>query len=148
MRPSFTANVKANALAATTAEVVLRVNAATDRPVDVAEIGVSFNGVDNTAVPVLVELLRLADNGTMTAVTPVKQNDSLAEGIGATAAKPDSAEPTTGDVLRTWYVHPQTGLVEVFPPDARPVVGGGDRIGIQCTAPAGVTCNVYLVGIE
>ncbi len=148
MRPSFTANVQANAVGAATAEVALRVNAATDRPVEVAEIGVSFNGVDNTDEPVLVELLRLTDNGTMTAVTPVKQNDSLAEAIGATAASPNSAEPTTGDVLRTWYVHAQTGLVAVFAPDARPIVGGGDRIGIQITAPDAVSVNVYLVGIE
>ena len=99
-------------------------------------------------VPAIVELIRLTTDGTMTAVTPVKQNDSLAEGIGATAAKPNSGEPTTGDVLRTWYVHPQTGLVAMFAPDARPVVGGGDRIGIQVTAPDVVSCNVYLVGIE
>jgi len=148
MRPSFAANVAAEALSAGVAKVVLRVNAATARPVEVAELGVSFNGVSNTAVPVTVELVRLDDNGTMTALTLVKQNDSLAEAIGATAAEPDSVEPTTGDVLRTWYVHPQTGLIEVFAPDARPVIGGGDRIGIQCTAPAGVSCNVYLVGIE
>lgn len=148
MPQAFVATAQEVALSAATATVVLRVNAATDRPVAVDRVRVSFNGIDATDEPVLVQLRRLTDNGTMSAVTPRKLNDSLAESIGATAAEPDSAEPTTGDVLATWYVHPQTGLVEVFSPDVRPVIGGGDRVGIQVTAQDAVDCNAELWGIE
>ena len=147
MRPSFVAVVEAETIPATTATVALRVNAGTDNPVEVAEIGVSFNGIDNTQEPIKVDLVRLSDNGTMTAVTPRKQNDSLAEGTDVTAASPDSVEPTVTDVLRSWYVHPQTGIVVIFHPGAPPMIGGADRIGIQITAPTEHEANVYLVGI-
>jgi hypothetical protein len=148
MRPAFVATASEVALSAATAAVVLRVNAASDRPVAIDRLRVSFNGIDATDEPALVQLVRLSDNGTMTAVTPAKLNDSLAEAIGATAAKKNSAEPTTGDVLATWYVHPQTGLIEPFSPDCRPMIGGGDRVGVEITAPDAVDCCVEIWGLE
>ena len=137
-------------LTAASTEVVLRVNAATDRPIAIDRMRVSFDGISPTEQPIKVDLVRLTDNGTMTAVTPVKLDDSVAEALAVTGAKPDSAEPTTGDLLAQFHVHPQTGLIEVFSPDCRPVIGGGDRIGIQVETDSGVAPDVIaeLWGVE
>jgi hypothetical protein len=150
MPQAFSISSGEHTLTAANTEVVLRVNAATDRPIDLDRIRVSFNGVSPTAEPPKIDLVRLSDNGTMTAVTPKKLNDSKAEALEVTGAKPDSVEPTVTDYLAQLFVHPQTGYVEPFSERCCPVIGGGDRMGIQITTAAGVApdCVVEVWGVE
>ena len=50
-----------------------------------------------------------------------------------------------GNNMKTWEVHPQTGLINWFPPGEEISVKGGNEIGIRMTAAAAqtVSCNVY-----
>ena len=148
-------------LGAATALVVLDVaSTGTTRRFELNEIGVSFNGISATAVPVIVRLVRTTvapvGGGTITqAATPL---DSSAPGSLCTAYMPTTASPgvyattapTVGVTLRTWYVPPTSGIVIQFPLGQEPkfpaVAGAG--YGIQCNAPAIVAVNSYMSWTE
>ena len=72
----------------------------------------------------------------------VKDDDSLAESIQSTAQHTATAEPTAGNVLETWHVHPQKGVRITLPLLHPRKVGGGDRVGVRITAPDAVNCLV------
>jgi hypothetical protein len=126
------------ALSAATAKTILQLVAASNHRAKLLSWGVFFDGTSATAEPVQVRLLRQTSAGTMSALTPVKNDDSLAETLQTTAQHTATAEPTAGDVLEAIEVHPQGGYEKIYPLGQEPVIGGGDRIGIECTAPASV----------
>jgi hypothetical protein len=74
---------------------------------------------------------------TTTGAAPVKLSAG-SEAVQATASHTATAEPTAGDVLDVVEVHPQSGFDCLLPPDLAIDVPGGGRLGIECTAPAGV----------
>ena len=59
-----------------------------------------------------------------------------------------SAEPTGITVLKTWYIHPQSGYEIVLPFDGPYPLPGGDFMGIRCEADEAVTVGVNLEGEE
>lgn len=124
------------ALAAATAKTVIQVVAASNHAVKVLGWSVSFDGISSTAEPVVVVLMRQTTAGTMSALTPVKVDPGRNETMQTTAQHTATAEPTSGDVLARRNIHPQAGYEVIYPPDQQPIVGGGERIGIVCTAPA------------
>lgn len=128
------------ALSAATAKTVIQLVAATNHRVKVLRWGVFFDGTSVTAEPVQVRLLRQTTAGTMSALTPVKMDDSIADTLLTTAQHTATAEPTASDVLDVIECHPQQGYEIVYPLGMEPIIGGGDRLGIECTAPA--TVNV------
>lgn len=132
------------ALSAATAKTVLQVVAPANHRVVLKRWGVFCDGVSPTAEPVQVRLLRQTTAGTMSAATPRKM-DGYAETIQSTAQKTASAEPTAGDVLAVLEVHPQQGYAEAFPYGDEPIIAGGGRVGIECTAPAGVNVRAQLI---
>lgn len=128
----------------TSAKTLIQLVAAANHAIKITEIGCSFAGITNTDAPILVELLRQTDAGTMTSLTPKKADDSIADTLDTTAQHTATAEPTGSDVIRDWRVHPQTGLVEQISDMAPIIVGAGDRIGLRVTAGVSVTCASYL----
>lgn len=126
------------ALSAATAKTVLQLVAASNHRAKVLGWSVSFDGVSTTDAPVVVELERQTTAGTMTSLTPKKLDDSLAETLQTTAQHTATVEPTSGDLLDSMNVHPQGGYQVMYPLGQEPIVGGGDRVGIVCTAPAAV----------
>lgn len=128
-----------NALVAATAKTVLRCTAATNSTVKLLGFTVSFDSVTLDAEPVIVRLRRSTTAGTGTTVTAVKWNDFTGT-IQLTATENFSAEPTDGDILRQWEIHPTSGIDYTFPLGQEPVMQGGTRLGIKITAPAGVGC--------
>lgn len=117
----------------------------------ITEIGVSFDG-SAVATAVRVQLYRVVTPGTPAgpAVTPVKvTGPSAATGAQSTFLSVLTAEPTTVEILRSWYVSPASGLLVVqFPLGQEPVAaGGGSQIGIRVITPASVTphCDPYIV---
>lgn len=158
----YVATSEAINLAAATALVVLDVAiTAANRRIAVVEVGVSFNGISATAVPVIVRLVRTTvapvGGGTITqAATPVDAASpaSLCTAYMPTTASPGvyaTTAPTAGAVMRTWYVPPTSGLVLQFPlgqePDS-PGTPAAAGFGIQCVAPAIVAATSYLVWSE
>ena len=126
------------ALTAATAKTVIQIVAAANHRVKILGWGVYFDGVSSTAEPVQVRLLRQTTAGTMSALTPIKWDDSIADTLLTTAQHTATAEPTAGDVLEVKEIHPQQGYEKLYPLGQEPIIGGGDRVGIECTAPAGV----------
>ena len=123
----------------TSAKTIVQVVAAANHPVKVKGFSCSCQGTSNTALPVLVELVRQSTAGTSSALTPVKApSDDSDETLQSTAVHSCTVEPTTGDVLRRGTVHPQTGYTEWFPHTEHIKVGGGDRLGVRVTAAADV----------
>lgn len=127
---------------ADTAKTLLQLIAGTNQRLRVKEIGVSFRGQVNTDKPFTVEVLyqTTAGTGGQTA-TPVKEADGAAETLQATALKAtwSTTEPTAGSVIRTFDVHPQSGLVYQCPLGDEIVVGGGKRLGLRITGPVGTS---------
>lgn len=133
-----TATTAEVALVAATAKTTLQLVAAANHRVKLCAWGVYFDGVSAAAEPVQVVLMRQTTAGTMSANTPVKVDNSIADTLLTTAQDAASAEPTSGDVLKRIEVHPQAGYEESLPFGQEYIIGGGDRAGIVCTAPAGV----------
>jgi hypothetical protein len=131
------------ALTAATAKTILQIVAPTHQRIKVRGFSVSFDGTSPSAEPVQVELVRQTSAGTMSSATPVKDDDSLPETIQATAQKTATSEPTTTDILRRYDVHPQTGYERAFA-DGELTIKGGGRLGLRCTAPAGVNVTGHI----
>jgi len=139
------AQITEEALAAATAETLIQLVAVANHRVKVLRWGVSFDGVSVTAEPVQIRLLRQTTAGTGAALTPVKMDDSIADTLLTTAQQDFTAEPTAGDVLESYEVHPQQGVVMMYPLGQEPIIGGGDRMGIEVTAPAVVNARAFFV---
>lgn len=134
------------ALVAATTKTVLQIVAPTNHRVAVKGWGVFFDGTSVSAEPVQVELLYQTTAGTMSANTPKRTDGGLSETLQTTAQDNASAEPTAGDVVDVAQVHPQQGYEKMFVFGYNEVVlGGGDRLGIRCTAPAGVNVRAKIL---
>jgi len=133
------------ALSAAAQKTVLQVVAPANQRLKVLSWGVFFDGTSVTEAPVEIVLQRQSTAGTMSALTPVKNDDSLAETIQTTAQHTATAEPTSGDVIDVVEVHPQQGYEKLYPLGQEPIIGGGDRLAIRCTAPTGVNVRAKIV---
>ena len=140
----FTLQDSEVALVAATAKTIIQVVAPANHRQRILGWGVFFDGTSVTAEPVQVELIRQSTAGTSAALTPVKDDDSLAESILSTARKTFTVEPTSGDILDVVEVHPQQGYEVMYPLGQEKKCGGGDRVGIRCTAPAAVNVRAKM----
>lgn len=139
------ATVIEQALTAATIETVVQLVAAANHRVKVLAWGVYFDGTSVSAEPVEIALTRQGDAGTSSANTPRKIDDSLAETLLTTARDAFTAEPSSNtDIVAVAEVHPQASYVEIFPMGQEIIIGGGDRLGIRCTAPAGVNVRAFM----
>lgn len=134
------------AMVAATAKTILQILAPTNQRVKILNFGMAFDGASVTAVPVLVEIVRQSTAGTGgTAYTPKKLDDSLTETILSTAlTNIVTTEPTTGDILFTFLVHPQQCYREIAAFGYELKCGGADRVGVRVTAPAAVNCRAIM----
>jgi hypothetical protein len=136
------------ALVAATAKTVLQLVAATGVIVAVQGLTVSFDGISNTAEPVQVVLERQTTAGTMSARNPLKTKDT-STALQLTGQENASAEPTSGDRLHVFHIHPQAGVAMPLPlPDGEIEIPGGGRLGLKITAPANVNCHATIIGEE
>ncbi len=133
------------ALAAATAETLLQLVAPAQQRIAVRGLGISFDGVTAGATPVLVQLVKQTTAGTASPATPVRDGDVGSETIQMTAQKDFTVEPTTTDVLREWFFHPQAGGIEInFGIDEMIYIPGGGRLGLRVTAPAVVNAVCHI----
>lgn len=125
----------------TSAKTVLQVTAASNHAVKIREWSVGFNGVDNTHAPILVQLCRQSDAGSGgSSLTLRKDPDDAAETLQTTAIYGCTSEPTTADVLDSMFIHPQQGVIWQARFGEEIKIGGGDRVGIICTAANNTNC--------
>jgi hypothetical protein len=140
------------ALVAATAKTALQLIAATNTRFHVEYLGFFFDGTSATAEPVQVRVLlqTTAIGGTPTANNPVKKITTDGETLQTTGAiyGTSPTEPTAGNVLRAFEIHPQSGYAEQLPLGREIVVPGGQRLGFEFTAPAGVNVRLSVEGEE
>jgi hypothetical protein len=142
---TFTARDTAVSLTAATTKTIVQIVPAANTPCRIVEIGVSFNGITTTDVPVLVQLLRQSTAGTSSSLTLIADQESSGKSAVATALKTFTVEPTTGNILRDWYVTPVAGLFVIQFPLGREIDALSSRIGLRCNAPtSGVSVNAYI----
>ena len=126
---------------------LIMVKAPTNQRLKIRGWGISFAGQDNLGKPIECQLIRVSSDGTGSAVTVVKQDDDASETIQSTASEAygGSNEPSSGDVLRRRYVHPQTGWEYIVAEPEELIVKGGNRIALKAIAPpAAVSCSGYI----
>ena len=128
-------------LVGATKATMIQLVAAANHRVRILGVEWSFNGISATEEPILVEIERQTSAGTMSALTPVKIDDSLGETLQTTAQHTSTVAPTPGDVVYQRYIHPQTGWSVPWEDLEHLVMGGGDRIGFPVTSAGTQSCT-------
>ena len=129
-------------LTTTSTRTMLAVTAPAARTIKPTQLEISFAGITAAAAPIEVQLLRQTTAGTGTAVTPVAMAGTTSGSIESTALEDHSAEPTAGDILRKWFVHPQGGsLIYTVPEPDKWETGEAGRLALRVITPgASVNC--------
>lgn len=133
--------------AISTLNTVLQVVAAANHRTKVQGWGISIKGTSATDPPVLVTVVRQTTAGTMTAGAAgtdiSKKNSADTETIQTTVQKNATAEPTLGDIIESFEVHPQTGYRVFYPMGQEIVIPGGGRLGFRvASATLTYSCTV------
>lgn len=130
--------IGAKVASSTTTKTLIQLLAATNHPIRITEIGISFEGDNNLAKPVLVEFLIQTTAGTASSLTPVKITQSHSGTIATSAQETFTAEPTASDIMKLWTVHPQ-GVPWVYSVPDPPAfeIPGGSRVGLRTTLASG-----------
>jgi hypothetical protein len=135
------------ALVAATPKTVLQLITGATRKVWIKEAGISFKSITATDVPVLVQLRRQSTAGTATAIASANVAPDV-EGHPAaisTASENASAEPTTGVIVKEWYITPIGGvLVYQLPLGDEIEMAVSSWLGLVVTAPQSESCRAYL----
>jgi hypothetical protein len=134
--------------AASAAETMWQLLAPSDADVKLIEFGISFDGVTASAVPVDVDLLRQSTAGTASGATEVEwRTTGPAARVAATTVF--TAEPTAADILASWQVTPNGGLLVVqYPLGREPVIVASERLALRVTPAAAVNITAYAVWEE
>lgn len=135
------------------AHTVLNAISPAGHGLSLVELGISFDGVTASAVPVTVELCQSTQGAAGTgAASPPAAVQTRGRGTGGSAptvAHNFTAEPTTLTVIRQWFVSPNGGLF-IYPlPLGREVecdASGGTikALALRITPPATVNCLAYM----
>lgn len=126
-------------------KTVLQVKAPANCRVKILGWGISFDGRDVAAEPVVVDLVRQTTAGAMSSLYVYQQQPYTDTAISSTAQHTAGSEPTLADVLDSVEVHPQSGYEIRYPYGQEPVIAGDGRVGIRVTAPAAVNCRVKMI---
>ena len=135
-------------------KTILQVAAGSADRLLITEIGVTFDGVNASAVPVVVNLQRQTTSGSGpgATITPILLDPADGAAHASAVAGPTpgawTTEPTAGDILRSWTVPPTSGLILQFPLDVQPRVGLSGRIALTINAPAAVDAVAYIEWTE
>ena len=134
-------------LSAATAKTVFSMTAPANQRLKLKGVELFFKGVSATDTPVKCELsLVTTDGGTATTATPAKNDNDMAETAQGVYKTNYSLEPSAyGANLRTWEVHPQTGLVLYFPTHDEPRLKGGTEMALRLTAAQSQTVSVNAI---
>jgi hypothetical protein len=130
-----------------TAKTVLTLKAPTNQRLKLKGLEVFGKGTSNTDTPVRCEIgLITTDGQTPPTITPLPNDGDLGETPQGTYKGPYSSEPSTyGSILRTWEVHPQTGLVVYFPMHDEIKLKGGQELGVRLTSTQSETFSVNAI---
>lgn len=144
----FSARVPEVALSSDVTGTVIQLIAPANQRVKVLRWGLFFDGTQPRNEPVSVRVLRQTSSGTASFFTPVKLDGSISETIQTTARRTFTLEPTDGDILESYNIHPQQGIFVPYVLGQEIILSGGSRLGISCAAPNDVNVTAFIVGEE
>ena len=127
------------ALVADTAKTVLMLTAPANQRVVIQRMGVFFDGTKSNNEPILIQLYRMTDAGTLTSGSPADYQD-LGITFNTTMGYNATVEPSQGELVDTFNIHPQQGIEIILPLMQELIVAGGGRIAMVITAPDAVNC--------
>lgn len=144
----YTANNTADvALVAATAKTVIQLATAATRRLWLKEAQISFKSITATDVPVLVQLRRQSTAGTATAISSANIAPDVEGHPTALTGANEAAtvEPTTGVLVKEWYITPIGGvLVYQLPLGDEIEMAVSSFLGLVVTAPQTESCRAYL----
>ena len=124
-------------------KTLIHLLAAAQHRIKIKGWGVFCKGVVTTDAPLLVQLIRQSTAGTMSALTLVKKDTSVAETLQTTATHTATVEPGVTNILKSIDVHPQSGFSEFFPLGGEIIVVGAGRLGISVTAGVSISATPF-----
>ena len=92
--------------------------------------------------------MRQTSSGTASFFSLSKLDNSISETIQTTARWNFSDHPTDGDILESYNIHPQQGILVPYVLGQELIISGGTRLGISCAAPNNVNVTAYIIGEE
>lgn len=137
------------ALTAGATNTVWMLNPVTN-PFAIVEFGVAFNASVSTA-PIQVDLYVAASVGAAAGTSASVRNlgsTTVSATTTAIANLTIEPNPTTKQLVQSWYIQPFGGALDIQYPLGREglsAIGGNTttgRIALQCTSPAGVSVSV------
>lgn len=136
----YSVSATAQSTSAATTKTLIQLITGSTRRAAILEVTIAFKSSTTTDAPALVELLRQTTVGTAGSnPTPILEDPADPPAI-ATAGINYSAEPTASDILRSWDVPVQGGLVVYqFPLGYEVVMGVSTRLGLRVTTPQAQT---------
>jgi len=146
-------DIPSTSLTGGTGLTVLEIVAPANQRVNVLAYGFYFDGTINSAVPVQALIARATAGGTYTSILPVPVEGECTETFQATYNyKNTGTEPTytapssgaSGNILKTFTVHPQLGYEYLAPLGQEDIIKGGGPLQVQLTAAAGVNVRGYV----
>jgi hypothetical protein len=146
-------DIPSTSLTGGTGLTVLEIVAPTNQRVKVLAYGFYFDGTSNSAVPVQALIARPTAAGTYTSILPVPIEQECTEAFQATYNyKNTGTEPTytapssgaSGNILKTFTVHPQLGYEYLAPLGQEDIIKGSGVLAVQLTAQAGVNVRGYV----
>lgn len=129
------------ALTLGTAKTVIQAVAASNHRVLLHGFEITFDSVDSTKAPQLVQLIIQTDAGTSSALTPIKRNASDTETLQTTGRHTSTVDPTDSSVKWESYVSPLGGKSQTFRLDSPIPIVGGTRLGLKVTPTASCNCT-------
>lgn len=127
------------ALVSSTAKTVLMLTAPANQRVVVQRIGIFFDGTKSNNQPVLIQLYRMTDAGTMTSGSVADYQD-LGAIFNTTFGYNATVEPSQGELVDSFNIHPQQGIEIILPLMQELILAGGGRVGMVVTAADSVNC--------
>lgn len=130
-----------------TPKTQLTIKAPANQRLKIKGFEVFGKGTSTTDTPVKVEIgLVTADSVPGTSTPTVTPHDGdYAETAQGTYKTGYSTEPTYGNILRTWEVHPQTGLIVYFPLHDEIKLKGAQELGVRLTSTQAETMSLNAI---
>lgn len=135
----FTVNSGKTACASAAVKVGVQIASTTTKTCKIIGIDISFDGVDATKTPILVELCRetgVSSTGG-TAPTPARAGGDASVTSAMTARINDTTDGASPTVLYAWLVPPTSGFSYQFPLGREVSMFISDFIALRTTTVAG-----------
>ncbi len=139
-------DIPSKSLVAATPTVVGFLTAPANQRVKIKGYMFTFDGTNNAAQPVTIQIGRPIDGTFTPGGTPIIVTPGFTENVQTVMGLAASGEPTMSAdiVFKTFNVHPQLGYEYMEPLGEEDQIAGGTTLCFSANAPAGVNIRGYI----